>query len=186
MWRETFRASSSARLSRISIHSLRVEGDRRAIDQKHLPADFNPLPPCGGRLFCLMLKSFDKTFQSTPSVWRETKDKTAAAVDAIFQSTPSVWRETIWKPKWHGCLQFQSTPSVWRETAYCATQTAYRFNFNPLPPCGGRLQAESYPYCGSQISIHSLRVEGDPFRLPILPNRQGISIHSLRVEGDFS
>ena len=57
----------------------------------------------------------------------------------IFQSTPSVWRETngiilLW------LLQiFQSTPSVWRETrAVCRV------------------------FVGADISIHSLRVEGDP------------------------
>ena len=56
---------------------------------------------------------------------------------------------------------FQSTPSVWRETGCsrtCGTAAAY---FNPLPPYGGRL----IPFCSAayaaDISIHSLRMEGD-------------------------
>ena len=34
-----------------------------------------------------------------------------------------------------------------------------------------------------QISIHALRVEGDPLR-PYLLHKEDISIHALRVEGD--
>ena len=78
---------------------------------------------------------------------------------------------------------FQSTPSVWRETQL---STSYQPQFN--------------------ISIHSLRVEGDqlvsflfprpqnfnplppcggrPLRSPICKGACRISIHSLRVEGD--
>ena len=82
---------------RISIHSLRMEGD----DAKHatrclLICDFNPLPPHGGRqhsdtvskysyfisihslrmegdywISVTQLESF--SFQSTPSAWRETR-----------------------------------------------------------------------------------------------------------------
>ena len=61
----------------------------------------------------------------------------------------------------YSSIAFQSTPSAWRET--------------------GR-----YTWVASAemlISIHSLRVEGDPFaRFVILVCV--ISIHSLRVEGD--
>ena len=81
--------------------------------------------------------------------------------------------------------QFQSTPSVWRETH----------------------SMRKAPFCQA-ISIHSLRVEGDPlfsvFRVPdakfqstpsvwretnsftASPTLSMISIHSLRVEGDPS
>ena len=34
----------------ISIHSLRVEGDRGKRQRAPRGTDFNPLPPCGGRL----------------------------------------------------------------------------------------------------------------------------------------
>ena len=40
------------------------------------------------------------------------------------------------------------------------------------------------PYT-SDISIHTLRVEGDAYALPSLFPITCISIHTLRVEGDF-
>ena len=56
-------------------------------------------------------------------------------------------------------------------------------DFNPLPPCGGRLPAVQYDAPRESISIHSLRVEGDYLREKYSLG-VGISIHSLRVEGD--
>ena len=35
-----------------------------------------------------------------------------------------------------------------------------------------------------EISIHSLRVEGDPVETSLITMTSSISIHSLRVEGD--
>ena len=55
---------------------------------------------------------------------------------------------------------FQSTPSAWRETNVLP---------NPMPNHG--------------ISIHSLRMEGDPLTAQ-LETIAFISIHSLRMEGD--
>ena len=56
-----------------------------------------------------------------------------------FQSTPSVWRETADTTTSRSKEEaFQSTPSVWRETV---------FSGNTLPV--------------KDISIHSLRMEGD-------------------------
>ena len=58
----------------ISIHSLRVEGD----------------------LFAAFKVFADITFQSTPSVWRETLHQQEFLITYYqFQSTPSVWRETV-------------------------------------------------------------------------------------------
>ena len=55
---------------------------------------------------------------------------------------------------------FQSTPSAWRET----------------------LGEEAYDKL-HEISIHSLRMEGD-YGAAVDPVPYGISIHSLRMEGD--
>ena len=60
----------------ISIHSLRMEGDR--FRQIQLPPQyhFNPLPPYGGRPGDFQaVTTRGGTFQSTPSVWRETEQK---------------------------------------------------------------------------------------------------------------
>ena len=59
-------------------------------------------------------------------------------------------------------------------------------NFNPLPPCGGRLYNGSAWVHSYSISIHSLRVEGDYDGEEISLDVKNISIHSLRVEGDIS
>ncbi len=56
---------------------------------------------------------------------------------------------------------FQSTPSVWRETVLVCELFFALNNFNPLPPCGGRLGWVSDKIPSGNISIHSLRVEGD-------------------------
>ena len=101
---------------------------------------------------------------------------------------------------------FQSTPSAWRETHQVLVLFCRQFHFNPLPPHGGRRTAgrlknalksfQSTPsawretrefqefFESSDISIHSLRMEGD-IRAGI-PDAQDstISIHSLRMEGD--
>ena len=41
--------SERVKLTLISIHSLRVEGDGCYHGRRPRPLDFNPLPPCGGR-----------------------------------------------------------------------------------------------------------------------------------------
>ena len=129
--------------SGISIHSLRMEGDFRETVIVQHTFHFNPLPPHGGRL-CL-------------------------------QATP--------RP----CQAFQSTPSAWRETTALPLVYLAIFHFNPLPPHGGRQIHHRVPFfgnsfqstpsawretyqrqlCGiySAISIHSLRMEGDRYRI---------------------
>ena len=68
------------------------------------------------------------------------------------------------------------------DTAY-PDQTNQGYNFNPLPPHGGRLSYVSdIPSCVT-ISIHSLRMEGDTSSGYAFPGKY-ISIHSLRMEGD--
>ena len=59
-------------LSSISIHSLRMEGDFQLTHLCNFLYYFNPLPPYGGRPFTSYDNLHPITFQSTPSVWRET------------------------------------------------------------------------------------------------------------------
>ena len=145
----------------ISIHSLRVEGDggdakvaTLLIYFNPLPpcggrrpttaggkqgAHFNPLPPCGGRRRCQWYPSSCHRFQSTPSVWRETKTagihghtvvisihslrvegdrKLLVPSDTLDISIHSlrVEGDTSSKKPLTCYKKFQSTPSVWRET----------------------------------------------------------------------
>ena len=73
VWRETVIHIPCYTYTDISIHSLRVEGDR----------------PSRSAIWRIL-------FQSTPSVWRETFVHITKALASRFQSTPSVWRETVW------------------------------------------------------------------------------------------
>ena len=56
-------------------------------------------------------------------------------------------------------------------------------HFNPLPPHGGRPGRVQCAVVAGDISIHSLRMEGDGCGTSISGFRN-ISIHSLRMEGD--
>ena len=101
---------------------------------------------------------------------------------------------------------FQSTPSAWRETLRNRDLPRPGIHFNPLPPHGGRHSKGVSISEMIDISIHSLRMEGDAldsveyrqaFIFQSTPSawretgeevvkyvRKSISIHSLRMEGD--
>ena len=207
-WRETCRNISRRNESRISIHSLRMEGDthRRGwnshgsrfqstpsawreteneISYSCESGDFNPLPPHGGRQFLISTVP-DGEIISIHSLRMEGDDGSTwlQLESGEFQSTPSAWRETSLTFLLDDFALFQSTPSAWRETT------------KPIDP-------NDY----TNISIHSLRMEGDLYPRSVqlllvyfnpLPPHGGrlrfensvftvhtISIHSLRMEGDW-
>ena len=111
----------------ISIHSLPKEGDRLHSPFGHMEADFNPLPPQGGRLSVLSILTARIKFQSTPSPRRETKrddDLFKLAVISIH-SLPKEGDDRFYLLE-HKYKQFQSTPSPRRETFY--------YHYSP-PPC---------------------------------------------------
>ena len=104
-----------------------------------------------------------KAFQSTPSVWRETRTCMRRSwAQKNFNPLPPCGGRPRPPLERSTYGLFQSTPSVWRET----------------------LRGYSDRVIAGHISIHSLRVEGDHCR-PAHQTHQGISIHSLRVEGDM-
>ena len=127
-----------------------------------------------------------------------------------FQSTPSVRRETDYGTTDDAeDVQFQSTPSVRRETAMFLRFSTCEMYFNPLPPCGGRRDIDgAFQVLGEfqstpsvrretlenniisekrmEISIHSLRAEGDHGDWLDSWDSGAISIHSLRAEGDYT
>ena len=79
----------------ISIHALRVEGDGPTTRTSSLSANFNPRPPCGGRL----LGKDDKVVAVIISIHAlrvegDGRTLVTYAEDGAFQSTPSVWRAT--------------------------------------------------------------------------------------------
>ena len=146
----------------ISIHSLRMEGDRNTVfcfrdsfsfqstpsawrettpayRNGHKHHNFNPLPPHGGRPDRAE-ELADPVHISIHSLRMEgdPTDLTLSLIASSFQSTPSAWRET---PSFHlmpTVTAFQSTPSAWRETFFLHSCFHLSFHFNPLPPHGGR------------------------------------------------
>ena len=81
--------------------------------------------------------------------------------------------------------RFQSTPSAWRETYnYLHDLGAFDISIHSLRMEGDdNVLRQLHPV--RHISIHSLRMEGDPGLCERLPRHPSISIHSLRMEGDF-
>ena len=77
---------------------------------------------------------------------------------------------------------FQSTPSAWRETTACQELfPAENISIHSLRMEGDGHSQKNTPTFN--ISIHSLRMEGDGRGVHVLLG-QLISIHSLRMEGD--
>ena len=79
----------------------------------------------------------------------------------VFQSTPSAWRVTRQIVHHMTAIRFQSTPSAWRVTL-------------SIPAVLAQLN----------ISIHTLRMEGDEIMASVAGRYSSISIHTLRMEGD--
>ena len=140
VWRETNQRYELCRSLSISIHSLRVEGDTNG----------NLI---GGKR---------TEFQSTPSVWRETSFIFFFLLDIdISIHSLRVEGDFYRRQAQAYPMIFQSTPSVWRETLILLSTEKKKGYFNPLPPCGGRLDYKLDRQIQRIISIHSLRVEGD-------------------------
>ena len=146
---------------RISIHSLRVEGDADSTD---IHKDFNisiHSLRVEGDPGLSVLRGHNQRFQSTPSVWRET----------AVSSTHGAGRHN-----------FNPLPPCGGRPLRITQRGGSGFiSIHSLRVEGDRriltMQAEG------AISIHSLRVEGDLRRPPDFAP-PCISIHSLRVEGD--
>ena len=79
---------------------------------------------------------------------------------------------------------FLSTPSGWRATGDDRRRRNADVDFYPRLPGGGRPVALDTTLTHEGISIHALRVEGDPEQLQARAGKYVISIHALRVEGD--
>ena len=146
----------------ISIHSLRMEGDRSRANFFSWSFTFQSTPSAwretvrtGKHIIkaCISIHSLRMegdsavtcancatgTFQSTPSAWRETRLIATGGTVKVFQSTPSAWRETL-PPAERGLLCLISIHSLRMEGDVFSVGVCARCKyFNPLPPHGGRL-----------------------------------------------
>ena len=146
-WRETRLMIHPGQEYMISIHSLRMEGDRCT---PGTPADasyFNPLPPHGGRLRRVPCWIRQKAI-SIHSLRMEGDENGFLLVDNIFCISIHSLRmegDAADRPKRSAVKVFQSTPSAWRETQVTVCVHNRRTHFNPLPPHGGRLISKLLP-----------------------------------------
>ena len=169
----------------ISIHSLRMEGDKKSFCGSLPEEHFNPLPPHGGRPTGAVSGYGAGKFQSTPSAWRETASRLRGQPwHDHFHPLPPHGGRLSKAFKGKSSDVFQSTPSAWRETLMPVEPGSNRDNFNPLPPHGGRLREILEPLrnCIFQSTPSAWR------ETPGRRKRSGtdeISIHSLRMEGDL-
>ena len=142
VWRETFLTLCQRTRQSISIHSLRVEGDGCTRSAIRRTADFNPLPPCGGRPGADAPAALTMDFNPLPSCGGRLEMRcTLCGKEYISIHSLRVEGDAIIDRETFDAVQFQSTPSVWRETSMLQWVRVLR-----------------------SISIHSLRVEGDTIR----------------------
>ena len=123
----------------ISIHALRVEGDRGLRRQLWTGDDFYPRPPGGGRRLSSLSDAESGAFLSTPSGWRATETLTG-----LLPFSQNFYP----RPPGGGRLQRLSNPN-------------WSCYFYPRPPGGGRRGSLQGAIMTHKISIHALRVEGD-------------------------
>ena len=139
VWRTTPHRLYKACRQPISIHVPRVEDDEFIRIPLNVDFDFNPRPPCGGRLPRFAEKSRYCAFQSTSPVWRTTSDNIAERKRlSISIHVPRVEDDT---------------------DKICVADNC--IDFNPRPPCGGRPTPKSDKVSEYLISIHVPRVEDD-------------------------
>ena len=169
----------------ISIHALREEGDYPTWLRFCGCCYFYPRPPRGGR--------------------HQSLESCQKASENFYPRPPRGGRRSgcpVASCRWI----FLSTPSARRATALPEMSTSSGVDFYPRPPRGGRQGVYICEACGTDISIHALREEGDfghrerqhdswdfyprPPRggrrraTTSTPERWAISIHALREEGD--
>ena len=123
---------------------------------------FNPLPPHGGRRNCFLCQCCHINI-SIHSLRMEGDPITGydgIVSNISIHSLRMEGDKSIHSSMPAKCI-FQSTPSAWRETAFAFSNEVLTKYFNPLPPHGGRHAREIYIDTPKDISIHSLRMEGD-------------------------
>ena len=168
----------------ISIHSLRMEGDPDTTTEVQTTEYFNPLPPHGGRQTNHYSETLTSPFQSTPSAWRETSSdwmsrrRPDISIHSLRMEGDVVSVAVSGKPLYFNPLP----PHGGRQKT--SRHPARESHFNPLPPHGGRRQVLAAVCLFQDISIHSLRMEGDIVMRVGFGYSAFISIHSLRMEGD--
>ena len=135
----------------ISIHAPHAGGDGLLCGRSSSELNFNPRPPCGGRLANTYYAARGMEFQSTPPMRGATPNPgEAPAINFISIHAPHAGGDV---------------PG--------SAGTATTFDFNPRPPCGGRPAAERRYDGGDGISIHAPHAGGD-LNGPVVQHENGL------------
>ena len=141
-WRATFRFVCNAGFSlAISIHALRVEGDRVESGSAfaHVGISIHALRVEGDLIVSYMRDDL-REFLSTPSGWRATTAVCGSKTcKRKFLSTPSGWRATL--PIVHSLQQnthFYPRPPGGGRLSRMLSASGVTTDFYPRPPGGGR------------------------------------------------
>ena len=169
----------------ISIHALRVEGDMSmpAVASK-IACNFYPRPPGGGRPTTGRFPTEPRwNFYPRPPGGGRHRIRQDTETVRVFLSTPSGWRATA---LFEQCkvlvLRFLSTPSGWRATHRCG-YPLLSFAFLSTPS-GWRATPDTQnkrrhaKFLSTPSGWRATDVAIDNW------HRARISIHALRVEGD--
>ena len=161
-WRETHLYPPSSHECKISIHSLRMEGDSAC---EHDCTSYHI------SIHSLRMEGDSRQFRRL--FWNYGISIHSLRMEGDCHLLPILSHLLNFNPlpphggrHWYSYAMseaeaFQSTPSAWRETECYVLLLATHINFNPLPPHGGRLQVLPLQCDTRRISIHSLRMEGD-------------------------
>ena len=171
----------------ISIHALRVEGDRHPLTRFRDRWHFYPRPPGGGRPRGNFHGLYIEIFLSTPSGWRATRafHTVTRRSDYFYPRPPGGGRQLDGASKGYGAAISIHALRVEGDGTMMRFFPSTNSHFYPRPPGGGRRTKYLKAKCVSPISIHALRVEGD-YRGRESSRALPISIHALRVEGDLA
>ena len=129
---------------KISIHSLRMEGDQGSSRYTAPSPHFNPLPPHGGRPsgiltmtipHCISIHSL-RMEGDIQRLGKSPEPRNISIHSLRMEGDGGGDREILFE-----MTLFQSTPSAWRETSGTCDSQQDRLDFNPLPPHGGRHSA---------------------------------------------
>ena len=163
----------------ISIHAPRAGGDSDGRPAPVSSGYFNPRPPCGGRRQLVLAATSTSDFNPRP---RAGGDFGMAGGNGLNQAisihAPRAGGDGSVSSQSQVQFRFQSTP---RAAGINTSGTPISIhapraggdgaegwnciktdtNFNPRPPCGGRLADSAYDKCVVHISIHAPRAGGD-------------------------
>ena len=186
----------------ISIHAPRAGGDSDGRPAPVSSGYFNPRPPCGGRPCSAAILPSIVAFQSTPPVRGATACPPCSCRSGrISIHAPRAGGDGSVSSQSQVQFRFQSTP---RAAGINTSGTPISIhapraggdgaegwnciktdtNFNPRPPCGGRLADSAYDKCVVHISIHAPRAGGDDAKKQAIQELSAISIHAPRAGGD--